>query len=69
VIEEEARNRQETPLRGRWEFGQFVKVGKPAKEAPLKTCFPCQLAISARDFAFTRHAPWHWKRNARTQRR
>jgi Cytochrome P460 len=57
VFEGEARNRQETPLTGRWGFGQFDKVGKPAKEALLKTCFPCHVAISVRDFAFTCYTP------------
>ncbi|MGO9084818.1 MAG: cytochrome P460 family protein [Candidatus Sulfotelmatobacter sp.] len=40
-----------------WGFAQFDKNGKPAEEAPLKTCFPCHEAIKARDFVFTRYTP------------
>jgi hypothetical protein len=40
---------------GGWGYGQFDKGGKPAEEAPLKTCFPCHMAIKARDFVFTRN--------------
>jgi hypothetical protein len=36
---------------------QFDKDGKPADEAPLKTCFPCHQKIEGRDFVFTRYAP------------
>ena len=42
---------------GGWGFAQFNKDGKPADEAPLKTCFPCHEAIKARDFVFTRYTP------------
>ena len=35
---------------GGWGFAQFNRDGKPADEAPLKTCFPCHEAIKARDF-------------------
>ena len=42
---------------GGWGFAQFNKDGKPADEAPLKTCFPCHEAIKARDLVFTRYAP------------
>jgi hypothetical protein len=42
---------------GGWGFAQFNKDGKPADEAPLKTCFPCYEAIKARDFVFTRYTP------------
>ena len=42
---------------GGWGFGQFDKDGKPADEAPLKTCFPCHQKIEARDFVFTHYAP------------
>jgi hypothetical protein len=42
---------------GGWGYAQFDKDGKPADEAPLKTCFPCHEAIKARDFIFTRYAP------------
>jgi hypothetical protein len=42
---------------GDWGFAQFNKDGKPADEAPLKTCFPCHEATKARDFVFTRYNP------------
>ena len=42
---------------GGWGYGQFDKDGKPADEAPLKTCFPCHLKIEARDFVFTYYTP------------
>ena len=42
---------------GGWGYAQFNKDGKPADEAPLKTCFPCHQAIKARDFVFTRYTP------------
>ena len=42
---------------GGWGFAQFNKDGKPADEAPLKTCFPCHEAIKARDLVFTRYTP------------
>ena len=42
---------------GGWGYGQFNKDGKPADEAPLKTCFPCHEAVKARDFVFTRYTP------------
>jgi len=42
---------------GGWGFAQFDKDGKPADQAPLKTCFPCHEAIKARDFVFTRYTP------------
>ena len=42
---------------GGWGYGQFDKDGKPADEAPLKTCFPCHRKIEARDFVFTHYAP------------
>jgi hypothetical protein len=42
---------------GGWGYAQFDKDGKPADEAPLKTCFPCHEAIKARDFVFTRYTP------------
>jgi hypothetical protein len=42
---------------GGWGYGQFDKDGKPADEAPLKTCFPCHQKIEARDFVFTHYAP------------
>jgi hypothetical protein len=42
---------------GGWGYAQFDKDGKPADEAPLKTCFPCHQKIQARDFIFTRYAP------------
>jgi hypothetical protein len=42
---------------GGWGYAQFDNYGKPADEAPLKTCFPCHEAIKARDFVFTRYAP------------
>ena len=42
---------------GGWGYAQFDKDGKPADEAMLKTCYPCHVAIKARDFVFTRYAP------------
>jgi hypothetical protein len=42
---------------GGWGYAQFDKDGKPADEAPLKTCYPCHEGIKARDFVFTRYAP------------
>jgi hypothetical protein len=42
---------------GGWGYAQFDKDGKPADEAPLKTCFPCHEAVKARDFVFTRYTP------------
>lgn len=42
---------------GGWGYGQFDKDGKPAEEAPLKTCFPCHEAIKTGDFVFTRYTP------------
>ena len=42
---------------GGWGFAQFDKDGKPADEAPLKTCFPCHQPIKDRDFVFTRYSP------------
>lgn len=42
---------------GGWGYAQFNKDGKPADEAPLKTCFPCHEAVKARDFVFTRYTP------------
>jgi hypothetical protein len=42
---------------GGWGYGQFDRDGKPADEAPLKTCFPCHQKIEAGDFVFTRYAP------------
>jgi len=42
---------------GGWGYAQFDKDGKPADEAPLKTCFPCHQAIKARDYVFTRYTP------------
>jgi hypothetical protein len=41
---------------GGWGFAQFNRDGKPADEAPLKTCFPCHEAIKARDLVFTRYS-------------
>lgn len=41
---------------GGWGYAQFDKYGKPADEAPLKTCFPCHQKIAVRDFIFTRYA-------------
>jgi len=41
---------------GGWGYAQFDKDGKPADEAPLKTCFPCHQAIKDRDFVFTRYS-------------
>jgi len=41
---------------GGWGFAHF-NDGKPADEAVLKTCFPCQAAIKDRDLVFTRYAP------------
>lgn len=41
---------------GGWGFAQFNKDGKPADEAPLKTCFPCHARVN-RDLVFTRYAP------------
>ena len=41
---------------GGWGFGHFNTDGTPAKEAALKTCFPCH-AKASRDFVFTRYAP------------
>jgi len=40
---------------GGWGFGQF-KNGKPDDMADLKTYFPCQEPIKARDFVFTQTA-------------
>jgi len=42
---------------GGWGYAQFDKDGKPAAEAPLKTCFPCHQAIKARDYVFTHYTP------------
>lgn len=42
---------------GGWGFAQFDQDGKPAPEAPLKTCFSCHEPVQARDFVFTRYAP------------
>jgi hypothetical protein len=42
---------------GGWGFAQFDQDGKPAAEAPLKTCFPCHEPVKARDFVFTRYSP------------
>jgi hypothetical protein len=42
---------------GGWGFAQFDPDGKPAPEAPLKTCFPCHEPVQARDFIFTRYSP------------
>jgi len=42
---------------GGWGYAQFDKDGKPADEAPLKTCFPCHQPIKGRDFIFTRYSP------------
>jgi len=42
---------------GGWGFAQFDKDGKPAGEAPLKTCFPCHQPVKDRDFVFTRYSP------------
>jgi hypothetical protein len=42
---------------GGWGYAQFNKDGKPADEAPLKTCYPCHQKIQERDFVFTRYAP------------
>jgi hypothetical protein len=39
-----------------WGFAQF-KDGKVDDKADLKTCFPCDEPIKARDFAFTRYSP------------
>jgi hypothetical protein len=41
---------------GGWGFAQF-KDGKPAAEAPLKTCFPCHQPAKAQDLVFTHYAP------------
>jgi hypothetical protein len=41
---------------GGWGFAQF-KDGKPADEAPLKTCFPCHEPSKAQDLVFTHYAP------------
>jgi Cytochrome P460 len=41
---------------GGWGFAQF-KDGKPADEAPLKTCFPCHQPFKAGDLVFTHYAP------------
>jgi hypothetical protein len=41
---------------GGWGFAQF-KDGKPADEAPLKTCFPCHQPAKAQDLVFTHYAP------------
>jgi len=42
---------------GGWGYAQFDKDGKPAGDAPLKTCFPCHQAIKDRGFVFTRYSP------------
>ncbi|MGB9233170.1 MAG: cytochrome P460 family protein [Terriglobales bacterium] len=42
---------------GGWGYAQFNKDGKPADEAPLKTCYPCHEPAQARDFVFTHYAP------------
>ena len=42
---------------GGWGYAQFDKDGKPADEAPLKTCYPCHEPAQARDFVFTHYAP------------
>jgi hypothetical protein len=42
---------------GGWGFAQFDQGGKPAAEAPLKTCFPCHEPVQERDFVFTRYSP------------
>jgi len=46
---------------GGWGFAQFDKDGKPADEAPHKTCFSCHErpsheAAKAHDFVFTHYA-------------
>jgi hypothetical protein len=43
--------------RGGWGYALFDKDGKPADEAPLRTCLPCHQKIEARDFVFTQYAP------------
>jgi hypothetical protein len=42
---------------GGWGYAQFDKDGKPAEEAPLKTCFPCHVPAKDRDYVFTHYAP------------
>jgi hypothetical protein len=42
---------------GGWGYAQFDKDGKPAEEAPLKTCFPCHVPAKDRDYVFTPYAP------------
>jgi hypothetical protein len=42
---------------GGWGYAQFDKDGKPAGEAPLKTCFPCHQAVKDHDFVFTHYSP------------
>jgi hypothetical protein len=41
---------------GGWGFAQF-KDGKPADEAPLRTCFPCHQPFKAGDLVFTHYSP------------
>jgi hypothetical protein len=41
---------------GGWGFAQF-KDGKPADEAPLRTCFPCHQPAKAEDLVFTHYSP------------
>ena len=41
---------------GGWGFAQF-KDGKPDDKADLKTCFPYNEPVKARDFVFTHYAP------------
>jgi hypothetical protein len=41
---------------GGWGFAQF-KDGKPADEAPLRTCFPCHQPFKEGDLVFTHYSP------------
>jgi hypothetical protein len=42
---------------GGWGYAQFNKDGKPAEEAPLKTCYPCHAPAKDHDYVFTHYAP------------
>ena len=41
---------------GGWGYAHFDD-GKPAETSVLTTCFPCHVAVKARDYVFTRYAP------------
>ncbi|MGA7236363.1 MAG: cytochrome P460 family protein, partial [Bryobacteraceae bacterium] len=41
---------------GGWGFGFFID-GKPAGDAPMKSCFPCHNQNKTQDLVFTHYAP------------